>query len=195
MKLKKNLAAAVLAAAMVASLATPVFAEDGIDLYETKSSDTTEVKYTVSESYTWSVPSEIDFTKNETVTTSGTTGNTQNVQVTKSVITPGKKLQIKINESSVTADKGGFGIKTTGVNGKIVTLAYEVKAKEGAGDNYTKTLNVGDSVLEVKAGDDTGMTELQFTLKKADIEQAGTYTGTLTYTASVVDQTAEDLAG
>ena len=191
MKLKKNLAAAVLAAAMVASLATPVFAEDGIDLYADENHETT-VKYTVTESYTWSVPSEIDFTENVTVKTSGTSGKTQNVYVSKNVIEPGKKLQITVNSKTVASD-GGFGIETTGANNKSVTLPYAINIREG--ENYTKALNIGGTVLEVKAGTDTGTAELQFTLTKATIEQAGEYKGTLTYTASVVDQTDADLAG
>ena len=92
--------AAVLAAAMVGSMAMPVFADDITGTSAKNTEGTTTVKYTVTEGYTWSVPASIDFGKdagiNKTVEKSvvGTTTEASKVAVTKNNIPDGKKLQI-----------------------------------------------------------------------------------------------------
>ena len=71
MKLTKKAAALLLAASLAVSVcATPVFAADASHGAEIKKEDTTgsssqtEVKYKVTEGYTWAIPATIDFGEN-----------------------------------------------------------------------------------------------------------------------------------
>ena len=82
---------------MVPMMGMNVFAAD-----ENTTNGTTKVKYVVQESYTWSVPTEITFTSaNTEITTSGTTGVTQNVQVTKNIIPKSLPNGINLNTDGI----------------------------------------------------------------------------------------------
>lgn len=141
---------------------------------------TTTVKYTVTESYEWSVPTTITFTSDNTTITAGDdSGATQKVKVTKNVIAEGTKLRITAKGSGTD---GAFTIVPTG---KSHTLAYTIKV-----DNASEALAVGGTVLDVAAGTNTGSTNLTFTLTKDNVEQAGEYTGTVSYSAEVVAQSS-----
>ncbi len=136
---------------------------------------TTEVKYQVEESYEWSIHTEIDFGKNAgSKTTVAKADNA--VAVTKNVLLEGNKLKITVKGSGTN---GAFSIN----NGKTEVLKYAIN--DGAAD-----LAVDGTVLEVNAGTNTGSKALKFTLSTADrdSEIAGSYTGTVTYTAQVVAQ-------
>lgn len=152
---------------MVPMMGMNVFAADAKN-----DNATTNVKYTVQKSYTWSVPSEIDFNTNTTVTTSGTNGNTQNVCVTKNVIPEKTKLHIIVSNSNT------FTI--TSEEGK--TLNYTVKV----GDS-TQALTAGGTVLDVNAGTNDGSAVLKFELKKDAVERAGNYKGTVEFVSSVIN--------
>lgn len=159
----KVTAIAMVAATMVSMTGVTAFAAD------TKE---TNVKYEVTEGYEWSVPSEIDFTTNPTVTTSGTTGATQDVYVSKNVIANGKKLSISLNNPT---------FKITSAEG--AELKYAVALKDGDALSADKL-----TVLEVNAGTNTATQSLTFTLTKDTVEKAGSYTGTLPFVASIVTQ-------
>ncbi len=162
----KATAAAMAAAMMVSMMGVTAFAEN-------KTSDSTTVNYTVEEAYTWSVPSEVTFTAGEggnVVTADGEDTNPQKVKVENNVIANTKKLQIALGSNQT----------------------FKIISKEGAALSYKVTKNSSDLrsdsvVLEVVAGTNTGEQALTFTLTKDEVEKAGTYTGTLSYTASVVD--------
>lgn len=172
----------MVAVAMAASMVMPMscmnaFAVDGTS-NDTEAS--TNVKYTVTEEYTWSVPTDITFTKDEiTITADQDDGATQKVKVTKNVIPVGKKLQITAKGSGTS---NAFTITATN-NGSAQTLPYSIKA----GDNAAAAVEVvtGGTVLEVAAGTNTGAAVLVFELTQDATEQAGEYTGTVTYTASI----------
>lgn len=166
MKCRKGLVAGVVAVCMMGAMGVNAFAESTTNT----TSGETSVKYDVSEAYTWVVPSEIDFTnaKDATVTTSGTSGNTQNVQVTKNVIENGKKLHIILD----------------------TTNTFKIISKEGAELSYTikkdgNNLTAGSTVLDVEAGTATGSATLTFVLTKDTVEKAGNYTGTVAYSSSI----------
>ena len=161
----KVVAAAMTAAMMVSMLGVTAFAA------ENKTEDSTTVKYEVTEEYTWSVPSEIDFTGDEdaTITTSGTSGATQDVYVSKNVIKNGKKLNIALKDAT--------------------NNTFKIKSAEGAELTYAvNTLAAGDTVLEVPAGTNTGEATLTFKLTKDSVEKAGSYSGTLSYVATIIAQ-------
>lgn len=162
----------VLAATMAASMMVPMMGMNVFAADASTKSGTTNVKYDVQESYTWSVPTEIDFTNSATVTTNGDSGKTQNVCVTKNIIPEKKKLHI------IVSSNNKFTI--TSAEGKI--LNYTVKV----GDS-TEALTAGGTVLDVNAGTNTGNAVLKFELTKDDVERAGNYTGTVAYESSVID--------
>lgn len=167
-------------AAAIATAAAMVFSASGMNVLaaDNKTTDTTTVKYSVEESYTWSVPSEIEFTStSDTVIANADSGNTQKVKVTKNVIAENKKLQIKAAGSGTS---GAFTIQT---NEAVRILPYSIKV-----GNAVDNLAVNGVVLEVNAGTNTGVADLTFTLTKDSVEQAGDYNGTVTYTAVVVSQ-------
>ena len=167
----KKYARKVLAATMAVSMMVPMMGMNVFAADNNTPKASTDVKYDVETSYTWTVPSEIDFTGNATVTTSGESGKTQNVCVTKNVIPETKKLHIIVSSSTK------FTI--TSAEGKI--LNYTVKV-----DDSDQALTAGGTVLDVNAGTSTGNAVLKFELTKDNVERAGNYTGTVAYESSVV---------
>lgn len=179
MNLKNKLLSAGLAACMVVPMAMPVCAKDvkpaGDDTQQTT------LTYKVSSHYTWEIHTDIDFDHdkgvNKTVDGKVTDGSDKKVKVTENVIEEGKKLHI-------TAAGSGADKAFTITNGHNTVLDYAVKS----GD---KAVTVGGTVLDVNAGTNTGDTVMGFQLSttKDTAEKAGTYTGQITYSASVVDVT------
>lgn len=155
-------------------------------LAATPDTKSTNVKYEVTQSYEWSVPSEIDFDKDKGInqSVSGTVKNSgeNKVKVTKNVIAEGKQLNITATGSGTN---GAFTIKN-GDKG-TETLVYTVTK-----DSDTAGINAGDTILSVDSGTNTGDVALTFTLKTTSksAEVAGSYSGTVTYTASVDDKSA-----
>lgn len=171
-KYAKRTTAVVAAAAMMVSVcAMPVSAADT----DTKS---TNVTYTVTESYAWSVPSTIEFTSStDTVKADDDDGNTQKVKVTQNVISENTKLKIT---AAGSGNDNAFTIKTSKA---VDILPYTIKV--GAS---TDALAVNGTVLEVNAGTNTGSADLTFSLEKKTVEKAGNYNGSVIYTAAVVAQ-------
>ena len=153
-----------LAAMMAAPTVTPILAEE-----DTK---TTNVKYSVTAGYDWSIHSEVDFGNDSGV--NQTIEKAENaVKVTKNVIPDGTALSISVAGSG---EQGAFVIK----NGNTA-LTYTVWDSE----NNIEAKNV---VLTVAAGTNTGSKNLTYRLTTGtgSAEVAGTYEGTVTYTASVI---------
>ena len=174
MKCKKGLVAGVVAVCMMGAMGVNAFAADeAITGATEETTRKTTLSYKVDQSYTWTVPSAITFTSNELTQTS-------EVSVSNNVIGEGKVLRI-----TITGNGGNeaFSIKNKGDN-NTHTLKYSVK-------NGTSDVTSGDSVLEVKAGNNTGKATLNFSLTKDPVETAGEYEGTVTYTANVVTPDAE----
>lgn len=142
-------------------------------------SQSTTLHYQVGSHYTWEIHTDIDFGKdkgvNTTVNGEVKTGE-QKVKVTENVIEEGKKLHI-------TATGSGADKAFTITNGHNTVLGYAVKS----GD---KAVAVGGDVLDVNAGTNTGETAMDFKLSTTTdtAEKAGTYTGQITYSSSVVNQ-------
>lgn len=133
---------------------------------------TTTLSYEVNESYEWSVHPAIDFGKN--VGPNKTVNNKNNtISVTENVLCLGNKLIIKIKGS-------GHNEAFTITNGGNQTLDYAV-------NDGSKNLAIGDTVMEVPAGTNTANKSIEFTLNttKKNAEIAGTYNGTISYTAEI----------
>lgn len=208
MKLTKNAAALLLAASLAVSVcATPVFAGGGATGTPSNPGtlnagpSETQVKYVVTEAYEWTVPALIDFGKDagpdatRVVNTStdkntaskpstGTDGTAPKVIVTKNVIKSGNSLKITLAPASPSTT---FTVK----NEQNVELSYKVtltKTKIGKTDaTPNKEIDTTENqILEIKAGTDEAEAELKFELsteKNVDSEKAGTYTGTVQFTA------------
>lgn len=174
----KNFKKLLLAGATVlATLAAPmnVFAQEVTGTTEPTSA-TTDVKYLVEDSYKWSIHPEIDFGKNAGINQHvAKEGN--NVEVTENIIPEGKKLNIKVAGSG---DAGAFTI----TNGGAEVLTYH------ANNGGAEDIAVNGDVLNVNSGTNTGETTMKFTLDTTTkaAEVAGHYNGTLTYTASIINQ-------
>lgn len=174
MKCTKVLCATAVAATMIATMGSSVWASDDPD-------HQTEVTYTVTQSYTWSVPSEITFTKDNATVTTGNSDGPANVSVSENVIPENTKLQI-----TAKGDTNDSSFYITNTNGTV--LKYDVKV-----GNSDTAMKPNGTVLEVKSGTNTASTPLTFALTKTangnTAEVPGTYTGNVAYTASVVSTT------
>lgn len=176
MKNFKNLL--LVGATVLATVVAPtmnVFAQEVTGTTEPTSA-TTDVKYLVEDSYKWSIHPEIDFGKNAGINQHvAKEGN--NVEVTENIIPEGKKLNIKVAGSG---DAGAFTI----TNGGAEVLTYH------ANNGGAEDIAVNGDVLNVNSGTNTGETTMKFTLDTTTkaAEVAGHYNGTLTYTASIINQ-------
>lgn len=166
MRLRNKVLAVALATAMIVPAGVGnVFAAD---------EKTTNVKYVVTQSYEWSIHSEIDFGNDAGI--NKTVKKAENeVKVSKNVIPDRQKLNIKVKGSGT---QGEFQI----MNGSTV-LNYTITD----GD---KNIDPNGDVLNVNAGTNEGNKNLTFALSttKETAEVAGDYVGTVTYTASIVGQ-------
>lgn len=172
---KNLLLAGATALATVVAPTMNVFAQEVTGTTDPTSA-TTDVKYLVEDSYKWSIHPEIDFGKNAGINQHvAKEGN--NVQVTENIIPEGKKLNIKVAGSG---DAGAFTI----TNGGTEVLAYH------ANNGGAEDIAVNGDVLNVNSGINTGKTTMKFTLDTTTkaAEVAGHYNGTLTYTASIINQ-------
>lgn len=179
---------------------------EGFDTTKNTSTGTTEVIYKVTETYTWSIPKTIDFgadqgiNKTVVVNTTGTGTEKTNVvyveantgskvSVDKNVIPEGKKLQIKIKGENYD-DTAGYRVK----NGNNNYLGYTITKDS---DNTNAALGNDVVLFAVDAGTNSHNENLTFKLttnnsqdSNANIsEVAGSYKDTLTFTATVENQT------
>lgn len=186
MKLKNLLASAIAACAMSMPMVTSVMAAEPVNSdHAAPTTQSTNLKYVVGSHYKWSIHTDIDFghdkgIKKTDVDGAVTDGSDQKVKVLENVIEEGKKLHITAAGSGTD---GAFSVKN-GASGTEV-LTYAVKSGENA-------VAANGAVLDVVAGENAGETPMTFTLSttKNSAEKAGTYTGTITYSASVIDQVA-----
>ena len=172
---KNLLLAGATALATVVAPTMNVFAQDVTGTTDPTSA-TTDVKYLVEDSYKWAIHPEIDFGKNAGINQHvAKEGN--KVEVTENIIQEGKKLNIKVAGSG---DAGAFTI----TNGGTEVLAYH------ANNGGAEDIAVNGDVLNVNSGTNTGETTMKFTLDTTTkaAEVAGHYNGTLTYTASIINQ-------
>ena len=202
----KKAAALLLAASLAVSVcAMPVFAEDAshTGTYGTGPA-ATDVKYVVTEAYEWSVPALIDFgedagpdAKRVVNTTSGkddastpstgTNGTAPKVIVTKNVIKKDKFLKITLEPAGGLTD---FSVK----NAEGVELKYTVTLTEttigsvvNGSNRKIGTTGTERKILAVPAGTNTAEAKLKFELSTTNesSEKAGTYEGTVQFTASI----------
>ena len=182
-----------LAAMMAAPTVTPILAED---------IKSTTVNYSVAQEYQWTVPTDVTIPVANSVTVKDA------VEVVKNTIPADSKLQItaKVNDSGVnqTIEKTENVVKVTKnviPDGTALSISVAGSGEQGAfvikNGNTALTYTVWDSknnieaknvVLTVAAGTNTGSKNLTYRLTTGtgSAEVAGTYKGTVTYTASVV---------
>lgn len=157
---------------MIATCSMTVFANGDTPVSGTTddTNDTTHLTYVVTETYKWAAPADITFTpqSNNLDKQEGV------VKVTENVIAGDKRLSITINDQDfkVTTDKGAER-----------TYKLYKGTKSAMSDELLKT----SEVLTVATGVSQGNQPIVFELQNAaDALQAGTYNGTLGFTASIV---------
>ena len=230
MKLTKKAAALLLAASLAVSVcAMPVFAEDGggattpeppkmgsqevngkLVGTSLSGSGDTKVLYKVTEHYTWSLPTTIDFgvdagpqsktriveanlgTGNGTVA-GATNGTAPKVMVTENVIGVGKELQITVdtkNHSIATFDQtGGFYVEASGTSGTVEKLYFTItKPAATTGGTAAELTKADNVVLSVASGTNIADQELVFTLTTTSktAEMAGDYEGHVVFFSELV---------
>lgn len=121
---------------------------------------TTTVTYTVPESYVWSAPTDVTFTEAERIQTSTLT-------VSENIIPYQSFLVISIPDQTfvLTSTEGA-------------TRSYKVYLGEDE-------LTAGNEVLRLPAGITEGSVDINFKVPQVENVEAGTYTGTLNFTAKV----------
>lgn len=160
---------------------TPVvYAEDGQSDTEqimpadiiTQDLKTVTLNYEVAETYEWNIHPAIDFGKNAGVNQTVSKKN-NTVSVTKNVLRSGNKLVIKIKG-------GGNNNAFTISNGKNQVLDYVV-------NDGVNNLGADDTILEIASGVSSSRKNLEFKLStsKNNAEIAGSYNGTVSYTAEL----------
>ena len=196
----------LLAASLAVSMcATPVFAADtppinngphvqdttgeNVDTVTVGKQACTQLKYNVTEGYTWSIPANIDFGANNGVTNANKTGQ-GNVTVNNCKIKNGYTLKI-----TITGNDGQYGMgtehkfKVKTVDG--AELPYEVDVKKNGAATTTSMMECNE-VLELAAGKNHAESELTFTLKTqttdtSAAETAGEYIGYAIFTAQATN--------
>lgn len=145
----------------------------------------TGIAYTVTETYSWTVHSLVDFGDNKGSNTHSTVSKENAVVVTKNVIRNGYTLKISLS------DDNSFKVSTEQGN----TLDYRVYNKQWENDIIPTSavpLGIGDTVLTVPAGVNSAKFPLTFDLTTAfgtnAAEVAGDYVGVIRYKAEVVHQ-------
>ena len=189
-------------------------ADSTFDSTKDTSTGTTEVIYKVTETYTWSIPKTIDFGAdagvNKSVVGLSEDKITQNsetnatiyrdknedsvVKVTKNVIPAGMALTIKV-------DGGEHCDSVRGVrylileNNESTKLRYQILKRDSNFPTSADEFGVNSVVLTVNSGTNSGSQPLVFKLYTRDksnvddSEFAGKYKDTLTFTATVENQT------
>lgn len=124
---------------------------------------TTTVTYTVPESFVWTAPTDVTFTKAEQIQTSTLT-------VSENIIPYQSFLVISIpNQTFVLTSTEG------------ATRSYKVYLGESE-------LSVGSEVLRLPAGTTEGSVDINFKVPQVENIKAGTYTGTLNFVAKVTGE-------
>lgn len=146
----------------------------------------TELKYTVTEGYTWSIPADIEFDKDHTVAAENMSKSDE-VKAWNCRLKNDYRLEITIAGNGGQYDKettGGFKVKTA----EGATLNYTVQ--KGTATHLTKVTS-GEEILSVPAGLNKNDETLTFTLEThsddtSAAEKAGTYIGYAIFTAKVI---------
>lgn len=150
--------------------------------------------YSVTEGYTWSIPSDIEFGNDKGVNQEVVPTNSPKTTVTVSncKIKNGKTLHIDMKgngggDVQVGNGNGEFKIKSD----EEEELEYVVKIGDTE-TNITKPVNSGDDVLTLEAGKAALTKYLIFKLKTARTaenvsEKAGSYHGYAIFTAQLKD--------
>ena len=180
--MKKNNAilAGVAAVALAAAMVPAAMAAAAIEGTSTQpTTGQAVVKYKVTEGYTWSIHSDIDFGANKGANSTKVEVKSEanTVSVSKNVIAPGNHLVI-----TVRGDGADSAFTIANKTSAETTLGYAVSKKDA-----TSPLAVNGEVLSLEAGMNVGSQILDFTLTTGSgtAEVAGEYEGHVVYTAAV----------
>lgn len=155
---------------------TAVYADDA-------NSKGTSVNYSVTEQYTWTVHSLVDFGYNKGANNTSVVSKENAVVVTKCVIRSGHMLKISL-------DTGNDFRVSTGTGASLNYSFYNRLWNNNQIPSSAVPLQAGDTVLTVQSGVNSAVSPVTFCLNTAFgvnvAEIAGDYTGLITYKAEVV---------
>lgn len=144
------------------------------------------VTYDIVESFDVTVPSGFTLTGSGPGAASALVGEESNIAITKAVIAPGKTLSVKLKEGgdNLIITNGGAGARI-----QIVDFIY---------GQVTHTTQDGATLLQVDAGCEGAIPVPASTTVKAQFKdgtvptniQAGSYTGSVTFTVAIEDKVA-----
>lgn len=142
-----------------AGFGTPVLAEN-------TNTGSTQINYTVAESYAWTSPADFNFTSN----TNGSEAKNTTVNITKNTIGANKVLKVNIASDQV--------FELTDTTNSSNKRTYTVK-------DGSNVLSAGSEVLSVEAGNNTASKTLAIQMASVGTEVAGTYKGTLRFVSTI----------
>lgn len=146
-------------------------------LAEDKSqSKTTEVKYSTSAEYEWTVPNTVIFLRDGKGNDNKIKNQAGKVVILKNIIEKNYKVKVTVKGSGTS---GAFTITDSSSND---TLNYSIYK-----GNETTPIDVNGLVMEMEAGHTGESDDLTFELDLTEYEKAGNYIGTATFTAEAVD--------
>ena len=151
----KKLISILLTMALILSMSVTVFADEVNQDSDTQNGTTT-ITYSVEPTYTVTIPASVSL------------GETATISVENVVVAKGQQVEVAVSDDTV------FTVATD----EGAELAYTVK-------NGETEVAAGDIVLKVDPDTaDNGSTTLTF-IKPENVQYAGTYKGTVTFTVAV----------
>lgn len=172
----KATAMAMTVAMMSSVIGLTALAEDATKKQQSKD---TKVSYTTEASYSWTVPNEVVFLRQNKDDDNKIKLSAGKVEILENRIENNYKVKVTVKGSG---ERGGFTITDSTSND---TLSYEIY--KGSDSN---PLSIGGEVLTLKAGYTGSSDELMFELDLGTNERAGNYSGTATFTAEAIDTNA-----
>ncbi len=181
MNIKKFITIALSAVTTITSMSSVILAEDATPTPATQSGTTT-VTYTVKSSWEWDIPTET-----ENIDLTGGEAKQATVGIKNAEIEAGKQLKITATGSG---EDGAFTLSYQTYSETVNTIPYTVKIVEGE----TKTeVSPGDTLFIYSSTTPSVTLEYQVVApKEGEAFVSGTYTGKVTYIATLETKTAQD---
>lgn len=176
MNMKKFSIAALSAITMLTPMTSVILAEDPITTPTPAiQTGTTTVTYTVNSSWEWNIPTSMN-----KIDLSGGSAITGTVGIKDATIEPNKQLRI------TAIGSGTNGAFTLSHATQEETIPYTVKIVTGEGETETETAVSPGGTLFVYSESTPSVTlRYQVAPETGKTYTAGTYTGTVTYTATL----------
>ena len=181
----RKIIAIILAVVMLAAMSIPAFAKTLADESNSDKSDTVPVTYTSSQGYEVEIPNEFALTDEDA---DGIANGSGTVTAKKAKLGNGKKLIVTVASANNTNMVDGYNwklVEAAGADPIGYTIAVENTTNGGV---TTDALTQGGQVLTYTSNAAKWANKVStMNITTAYSNQAGTFSDTLTFTASVVN--------